>query len=351
MSLSLSSTAEVPGAVGLLQPGGTAAIDAAPASVTQLDPTAPWLFVSNSGSSHNDPQQTRAVIEAAMTAAGRRCEFLVVPPAQLVQTVRETAARAHSLQTALVGVGGDGTINTVAQAAHAARCAMGFVPQGTFNYFGREHRIPLDAAEAVAVLLRSRPQPVQVGFVNGQLFLVNASVGMYPELFEDREAWKRRFGRNRLVAILSSIFTLLTRHRQLRLHIEVDGIVRNVSTPTLFVGNNRLQLERVGLPQAGALDQGQLAAVLARDTTTLSMLWLLLRGAMGTLGDVETVEGFGFRHMTVTRRGRFSRRHRIKLAFDGEVTHIEQPLEFRVAGQPLYLIRPAGPDAAAAAPG
>jgi len=31
----------------------------------------------------------------------------------------------------------------VAQAAHAAGCAMGVVPQGTFNYFARTHGLPL----------------------------------------------------------------------------------------------------------------------------------------------------------------------------------------------------------------
>ncbi|MCK7495945.1 MAG: acylglycerol kinase family protein [Comamonadaceae bacterium] len=53
-------------------------------------------------------------------------------------------------RTAVVAVGGDGTLNTVAQAAHAAGCAMGVVPQGTFNYFARTHGIPADPADAVA---------------------------------------------------------------------------------------------------------------------------------------------------------------------------------------------------------
>ncbi len=227
---------------------------------------------------------------------------------QLAQVAHEAAERARAQHTALIGVGGDGTINTVAQAAHRAGCAMGFVPQGTFNYFGRMHRIPLDAEEAMALLLQSVPQPVQVGYANDQLFLVNASLGLYPEMFEDRETWKRRFGRHRLVAIVSSIATILTKHRRLKLRIELDGQLRNVSTPTLFIGNNRLQLERVGLPQqAQAVEHDRLAAVMARETTTWSLLWLLLRGAMGTLGDMDTVESFAFQRLRVEQRRHLGR--------------------------------------------
>ncbi|HSN80882.1 MAG TPA: diacylglycerol kinase family protein, partial [Rhodoferax sp.] len=71
---------------------------------------------------------------------------------------------------------GDGTLNTVAQAAHAVGCAMGVVPQGTFNYFARTHGIPVDPREAVRLLLHAAPQPVQVDGVNDRVFLVNASL-------------------------------------------------------------------------------------------------------------------------------------------------------------------------------
>ena len=317
-------------------------------SVPKLDPAAGWLVVANARSGHNDPARTRATVEAALAAAGRGCEYIAAAPEQLAAVARDAAGRARAQHTALIGVGGDGTINSVAQAAHQAGCAMGFVPQGTFNYFGRMNRIPLDAQEAMALLLRSTPQPTQVGYANDQLFLVNASVGLYPEIFEDREAWKRRFGRHRIVAIASSIVTIVSRHRRLKLRLTLDGRIRDVSTPILFIGNNRLQLERVGMPQqAQALAHGQLAAVMARETSTRALLWLLLRGAMGSLGDVETVESFGFRRLQVEQRRGLRRRRRIKLAFDGEVRMVEHPVEFRVADRPLYLIKPTDDDAAA----
>ena len=87
---------------------------------------------------------------------------------------------------------------------------------------------------------------MQVAAINDRVFLVNASLGLYPDLLEDREAYKARFGRSRWVAFVAACATLLRAQRQLRLHIEMGGTVRDVRTLTLFVGNNRLQLQQFG---------------------------------------------------------------------------------------------------------
>ncbi len=260
---------------------------------------------------------------------------------------------AIATRTAVVAVGGDGTLNTVAQAAHAEGCAMGVVPQGTFNYFARTHGIPADPAEAARLLLGWTPMPVQVAAVNDRVFLVNASVGLYPELLEDREAYKARLGRSRWVAFGAACATLLRAQRQLRLHIEQGAVVRDVRTLTLFVGNNRLQLQQLGVqPQLHAesgplrtADEGRITAVMLRPIGTLSMIRLMLHGAMGTLGEAQSVERFEFEHMVV-RPTLAPGRRGVKVAFDGEVTRMRAPLDFRVLAKPLYLLMPRPDDTA-----
>jgi len=250
------------------------------------------------------------------------------------------AVQAKATRSAVIAVGGDGTINAVAQAAHAEGCAMGVVPQGTFNYFARTHGLPAEPERAVRALLQSTPQAVQVGCVNGTVFLVNASLGMYPALLEDRETWKARFGRSRLVALGAGFVTLMRGHRQLRLRIEQGGVVRSVRTPTLFIGNNRLQLEQVGLRPSPCIDAGSITAVMLKPIGTSAMLWLLARGAFGSLGEADDVESFTFRQMTVSlSRGVGTRR--VKVAFDGEVAWLHAPLRFEVAARPLWLLKPA----------
>jgi diacylglycerol kinase family enzyme len=119
-----------------------------------------------------------------------------------------------------------------------------------------------------------------------------------------------------------------------------------VTTLTLFIANNRLQLEQVGLTEAAALDEGCLAAVTLRPSGALPMLWLLFRGASGTLGEARAVESFKFHRMVAIPRLALGRRA-VKVAYDGEVSRMRVPLEFRVAARPLYLLKPTAEDGAA----
>ncbi len=195
---------------------------------------------------------------------------------------------------------------------------------------------------AAGALLRARAAPVQVAELNGRLFLVNASLGMYPQLLQDREAFKRQFGRRRWVAILAGLVTLFQWRRQRALEVELDGRKTVLKTPTLFVGNNRLQLQRLGWEPSLAqrVGEGCLAGLIAKPIGSWSMLWLMLRGAFGRLGDAEQVHDFVFRSLTVRVLGR----RRIKVATDGEVTVMQPPLRFAVAARPLVLMLPQDQD-------
>jgi diacylglycerol kinase family enzyme len=309
-----------------------------------VDPASPLLFVINAASGSNAAQAKREAIENALKEGGRTGELLFCQPGELGRVARQAAARAVALRTAVVAVGGDGTLNAVAQEAHAAGCAMGVIAQGTFNYFARTHALPTEAAEAARELLGWQPVPVQVGAINDKVFLVNASLGLYPDLLEDRERYKSRFGRSRWVALGAAVATLFGVQRRLRLRITQGGQVREVRTLTLFVGNNRLQMEQVGLPPdarvPGNTGDGSITAVMLRPVGRWALCRLLLRGALGSLGEEENVERFEFQHLTV--QSSFGRgRQRFKVAFDGEIDRMRGPLTFQVLPRPLYLLKPA----------
>lgn len=320
----------------------------------RFDPAASLLFVVNASSGAQDIEAKCAVIESALSAGGRQGELLVCGPADLQRVATEAAARAVARGSAVVAVGGDGSLSTVAQAAHAAGCAMGVIPYGTFNYFARTHGIPTDPAAAAQLLLIAQPSPVQVAAINDRMFLVNASLGVYPELLQDREAFKARFGRSRWVAFLAATVTLLRAQRRLRLHIEMGNTARDVQTLTLFVGNNRLQLEQVGAEPADTLagtpGHGSMAALMLRPIGTLAMIRLMAHGAMGRLGEAAGVESFEFHHMVVRPRLAPGRKE-VVVAFDGEVARMRSPIDIRVLDKPLYLLQASGEAPTAHGPG
>jgi len=302
-------------------------------------PDAPFYVVLNAGSGRTDTELRCDTIRTVLEAAGRSCVLEVVHDgAKLPEVAANVARRATDEGAILVAAGGDGTLNAVAHEAVRHGCVFGVLPQGTFNYFGRTHGIPEDLRDAVHALLRARVRHVQIGMVNNRSFLVNASVGLYPRLLEEREHDKRQFGRSRVVAILSALKTALGRHRNLRIALELDGATHRLRTPTLFVGNNRLQMQQVGMqPLDHAVEEGRLAAIAPRPVGRWRMLGLLLRGAFGRLGDAEDVVAFAFRSMTV-RAPLLSGRRRVKVAVDGEVCKLELPLRFEALDGRLALL-------------
>ena len=314
-------------------------------SMTSLSPCsipsdAPFFIVMNGASGRHDVNAVQQTIQRTMAEAGRPHTIHVVTDAsRLGAAARSAVKQAQARGGVVVAAGGDGTINALAHATLGSGCPFGVLPQGTFNYFARTHGIPADTEAAVRLLLSARAHPVQVGRVNERVFLVNASVGLYPQLLEDREAFKQQYGRSRFVALVSGLVTLMRQHRQLRLRIERNDDTRELRTPTLVVGNNVLQLQQIGLAEAECLDRGMLAALAVRPVGTLAMAWLMLRGAFGRLGDADNVHTFAFRRIVVKPRWPLGRR-RMKVATDGEVLRLRPPLEFGVAAEPLMLLRP-----------
>jgi diacylglycerol kinase family enzyme len=315
--------------------------------LTKISPEIPLFIVLNAGSGHIDTAERLETIRAVLSEARQRHEILVVEEAgKIPDAARRAVASARDHHGVVVAAGGDGTINAVAQVVLNSGLPFGVLPQGTFNYFGRAHRIPSETAEAARALMASQVQPVQVGLINDRIFLVNASIGFYPQLLEDREQYKKRFGRSRLVALWAGLMTILREHRNLLLELENDGNLKTLRTATLVVGNNLLQLEQLGIAEAPALSVGQLVAIAVRPVSKLAMLGLLLQGAVGQLGAAENVVSFPFERLTVTLR-RPLRRRRVKIATDGEVGWLALPLLFRVAPRPLLLLAPPRAETAA----
>src|SRR5690606_16340350 len=136
---------------------------------------------------------------------------------------------------------------------------------------------------------------------------------------------------------LSGLATVIQHRRPLTLAIEHEGIVRETRTTTLFAGNNRLQLEQVGIAEASAVDRDRLVAVVLRPVGLGELLWLGLRGAFGTLGDAENVLSFAFDRIRVRPRRAGAR---VKVAADGEIIWLTPPIEIKVAPEPLHLLVP-----------
>ena len=87
-------------------------------------------------------------------------------------------AAAKDRPDAVLAGGGDGTINTVAAALVDTAIPLGVLPLGTLNHFAKDLGLPLSLADAVGVALAGHVTAVDVGEVNGHVFLNYSSIGV-----------------------------------------------------------------------------------------------------------------------------------------------------------------------------
>ena len=119
-------------------------------------------------------------------------------------TVRltEGPGHAHELARAAVAAraslvcawGGDGTVNEVARAVTGTGTALGIVPAGSGNGLARELGIPADAERALTVALGRRERVIDVGEVEGRLFVNVAGIGLDAHIaarFNERHSARR----------------------------------------------------------------------------------------------------------------------------------------------------------------
>jgi len=306
----------------------------------------PLMVVLNAASGRHGSENTVESLRSYLHQSRQPHELHVVHrPRDLPHAARRAAASARERGGALVAVGGDGSINAVACEAWQAGLALGVIPQGTFNYFARAQDVPIALEAALRHLLDGvrfgRLRPVQVGQLNQALFLVNASVGLYPQLLQDREAQKQRWGRSRLVAAWAALCTVMAGHSDLHLHLgtsEHPALV--VRTPTLFVGNNALQMDQVGLPEAREVGRGALSAVALEPLSRWGLLTLAVMGALGRLGQAKAVRHAAVTSLMASPMGGTPRRgwRALRVAIDGETRWMQPPLRFEVASRPLWLL-------------
>jgi len=313
-----------------------------PDSAATLGELPPLFIVANAGSGKRDCGGLTEALAARLGAPGQRHELLLAETgADLPGLAAEAVRRARDRRGVVVAAGGDGTINACAQEVVGAGVAFGVLPRGTFNYFGRSQGVPIELADAIEALARPHPalRRVQVGRVNEHVFLVNASIGLYPRLLQEREAWKQRFGRSRAIAAVAALATIWREHRPYALRIESDSGGAMLRASTLIVGNNALQLAQLGFPEAQAVVDGELAAFALPPLGPLGLTRLMLDGALGRLAASDAITRFAFSSMTVQAGRRRSRRG-IKVAIDGELLRLQPPLVFGLAPAPLQLVVP-----------
>jgi diacylglycerol kinase family enzyme len=289
--------------------------------------------IINRDSGANDKAALIREIETAFTAHGWRVEFVLAGRGDLYSRTQQTVAQAPG---AIVVAGGDGTINAVASACVQANRPLGILPAGTFNYVARNLGVPTEVSQAVSVIVNGHVRHLDIGEINGRIFLHNAGFGLYTQMLERRERDVRRFGRSRMIAFLSGMLSLLSAHPLFAVDLMADGLTERHLTTTLLFGCNPLQMEEVSVAAAECLRQQKLAVLSLKLRSRWEAIVAACAGLIGRLDKVDTTDVFCASSVRVQ-----TRRRALKVVIDGEIVMLRPPLDVSLRPGALQVLAPA----------
>ncbi|NVD70849.1 sphingosine kinase [Duganella sp. BJB1802] len=262
----------------------------------------------------------------------------VEPDITLAKSGAEMIARAERAVAegapVVVAGGGDGTINAVASALVGTATRLGVLPLGTLNHFAKDMKIPLELDAAVANVVEGRACAVDVGEVNGRIFLNNSGLGIYPDIVRDREQQQRHLGRSKWPAFGRALFAALRRFPFMSVRLKINGEEHLRRTPFVFIGNNEYLQGRTLGARAG-LDSGKLCLYVAQKPSRLGLLRYGLHAMLGKLGQERDFDVLSASELIIE-----TRHHHMRVATDGEVSLMKPPLCYRSRAGALSVIVP-----------
>ena len=244
----------------------------------------------------------------------------------------------------LAVAGGDGSVAAVAGVAAERDLPLVVVTTGTLTHFARD--LGLDLAHplhALEVFYSSHEERrVDVGRINGRLFINNVSLGLYTQMLGD-PSYRQDKLRVAQTKLQAAFFDPQIR-RALRITPPDEAPLESVVA--VVVSNNPYEFARWDrFGQRHRLDTGTLQ-VSVLDASTLDELERLLAGTL--LGAIELRPAL--RHWTSERMETGVLGEKVRAGVDGEPITLEAPLRFSVDPGALRVRVPEGSPASRQVP-
>lgn len=265
-------------------------------------------------------------------AAGIEAEVHFVDGSRVQAAAREALARSVD---ALIAGGGDGTVRTVAAVLAGRREALGVLPLGTLNHFAKDLGMPLAVEEAVAALASGRVQALDLGEVNGEVFVNNSSIGLYPTVVVVRDRQRKLLGRGKWLATASALLKVVPRLPPLDVRLKVEGRAIGRHTHFAFIGNNEYEMSLFDYGARSRLDSGDLYLYIARCSSRWCIVGVTLLALFRDVTATRHFESWCLPEFSIE-----TRKKALPVYLDGEVVMLEPPLRYRTLPRALRVLMP-----------
>jgi diacylglycerol kinase family enzyme len=288
------------------------------------------------------PEMVAALVQAKLAQAFPRLDVELVDSDVTARAKQAVETGSHDI---IIAGGGDGSIASVAALLVDTGIIMGALPLGTMNLVVQALGFSPRLEEALEQFAGARTDLIDVGEVNGRVFLHQVSFGLQPRMAKLRERFGYRNRVGKMMGAARALATLAVRPKLVRVNISLDGEITRVSSPMVVVTNNPIGSDKHWSVQH-RLDGGVLGYYMLSEIS-FRALWRLARGYLrNRLHDDDIIENRVVRTLKLRRRprrdtsrlGLIKRRKGILASLDGEVVVLDNPVSVRVRPKSLKML-------------
>ncbi|CCQ96950.1 Diacylglycerol kinase catalytic region [[Clostridium] ultunense Esp] len=231
----------------------------------------------------------------------------------------------------IVAVGGDGTVNEVALGIlEHGEGTLGIIPSGTGNDLARTLNIPFNIEESIGIIIKGINKKVDVGMVNGDLFLNIASIGFDSVVVKNTEKIKKRLKSG--IAYFIGVIITLVGFKDINTKLEIDNILIDKDIFLVAVGNGKYYGGGLKVLPMALIEDGYFHICIVNKMSKLKLLLLLPTIIKGKhIKFKKHVEIFK------AKKVRIFTKDRTYLNIDGEVKDIEKEILFTIKDEKLSI--------------
>ncbi len=288
-----------------------------------------FLFIINPIAGSGKANDLEEVIISKMKSRKRAYKIKATKhPKDATQIVYES-----SIKTVVV-VGGDGTITEVAKGIiKRGYGVLGIIPGGTGNDLIKSLGIENNICKSIDIILKGRTSEIDVGKVNGFIFLNVAGIGLDVEVLR-REKNIRKYIKGKMSYILS-VFITLIKFRKIQVEIEVEDKRYKKDLVLFNTGNGKFIGGGLQINPSAIIDDGYLHNSIVKDVNNLRILTIFPEIFKGThIRHKKYVEIFKSKKIKIYSK------EELYLNLDGEVFPAGKEIEFSLMDEKIEVLIP-----------
>jgi YegS/Rv2252/BmrU family lipid kinase len=248
-------------------------------------------------------------------------------------------ARQYAQQDAcrIYSVGGDGTVNEIANGIAGTNAILGVIPAGSGNDFIRSINVNGDVRDIIAGTIEGGVRRIDLARINDKFFINIASIGFDAEVVYNAMKFKKvPLVSGSLAYILSIVYTVIQK-KICKVSIEIDGKYYEKKLLLAAIANGRFYGGGM-LPVPDAqLEDGLFDVCLVSKIGRLKILRLFPKYMKGEHGDMEEVSFIKASNITI------SSKEDMCVNIDGEII-TSKKVNFEILKQAIKVIFPSEKD-------